>query len=485
MNIPLRQVKYCWECFTFHDGRSSEFEEHCATHLPSMTSQHYEVMVYRHTTIRAGYCIECMWDDKLAASCRMRAFDRSNALRAHLEEHIEQKYWPSVCSDPLCNHESMNELDYRRHLHDAHHYNKTICVRPGNRPKKRLYTELGKESVTNGNQLERQKRPRKLQKHLLPPSHANTKDPKIIFWRHPKTQPKAVLPPHANVEDEDQESLKNVTCQTVNHFEYFSETPCARQDDNFACPTSSGVPELTDTPNICASQFAVNPVPCTIPIDPQILEAFNAISYQSDGGLEQPNECSLSGQLEGYSTVERSGTNIPSQMSHDDSTLGGIEAQGIAVLESEDMPNHQYLISSFSLDKKLERGPTCNEPPAVEVPSPAIQGSFNMGTIGSKIGAEFASTRPFTRSKAREKATKVLQSHTIPQRSVQKAKSYSQEEDQLLTKLMKKKTTIQDVTKRFSAHFPGRSAASLQRRWLVIQPPSRRSTRPRPSRRPT
>jgi len=483
MKIPLQQVKYCWECFTFHNGRSSEFEEHCATHLPSMTSQHYEVMVYHHTTIRAGYCIECMWDDKSAAACRMRASDRSNVLRAHLEEHIEQKSWPSVCSDPLCNHVSMNELDYCRNLHDAHHYNKAICVRSGKGPKKRLYTELDKESVTDGNQLDQQKRPHKLQKNPSQPSHASTKDLKIIFWRHPKTQPKAMLSPPANVEDEDQESLKNVTCQTANHYEYFSETPCTRQDSNITCSTSSDVPELTDTSNVCASPFAVSSIPCTVPIDPQILEASSAIPCQSDGGLEQLNECSLSGKLEGYSSVERPEINIPSQMSHNDPTLEGIKPQGITVLESENMPNHQSL-TSFSLGKKLERGLTSNEPPTVGVPSPVIQGSFNMDTIGSKAGAEFASTRPFTRSKARKQATKVLQSHTISQKSIQKAKPYSQEEDQLLKRLMKKKTTVQDVTKRFSVHFPGQSTASLQRRWLVIQPPSRRSTRPRSIRHP-
>lgn len=51
---------------------------------------------------------------------------------------------------------------------------------------------------------------------------------------------------------------------------------------------------------------------------------------------------------------------------------------------------------------------TSNEPPTVGELSAAIQSSSNMGTIGGKIGAEFASLGLLTRAKAREQAAKVL-----------------------------------------------------------------------------
>ncbi|KAB8072431.1 hypothetical protein BDV29DRAFT_177335 [Aspergillus leporis] len=69
-----------------------------------MTSQHYEVMVYHNTTICAVYWIDSMWDSKSADACRIRVFDKSTELRRHLEVHIDQMSWPSVCSDPLCSH---------------------------------------------------------------------------------------------------------------------------------------------------------------------------------------------------------------------------------------------------------------------------------------------------------------------------------------------------------------------------------------------
>lgn len=181
MGIAPRQVKYCWECYTFFDGESLEFERHCASHLVSMTSQHYEVMVYRHTTLRAGYCIECMWDYKRAAARRMRAFERSTELRDHLEEHIEQKSWPSVCSDPLCNHASTNELDYRRHLHDVHHYNKTICVQSKKVSKKRLSSMQDEESTPDRDHCMQLKRPRKQCKKPSVPPSTSTKELKITF----------------------------------------------------------------------------------------------------------------------------------------------------------------------------------------------------------------------------------------------------------------------------------------------------------------
>ena len=334
------------------------------------------------------------------------------------------------------------------------------------------------------NPLDQQKCPRKLRKNLSLPSRASTKDLKIISWRPPTTQSKIMLSLPANVEHGEQECLKDLACQTANHYKYISKTPCRSQDGNATCLTSSDTPELTDTSSVFSSPFAVSSVPCTVPINPQILRASTTILCHSDGGLGHPNEWSLSEQLESYSSAERPRINFPSQMSYEDPTLRGIKSQGVVVLETDNIPNnHQSLTSSFFLGKNLEQGLASNEPPAVEQLSSAIKSSFDMGTIGSKIVAEFASTGPFTRSKAREEASK--RNHTIYQSSIQKAKPYSQKKDQLLKRLMRKATTVQDVTKKFSVYFSGQSTTSLEKHWLLIQPPLQRSTRSRSIRHPT
>ncbi|KAE8396778.1 hypothetical protein BDV37DRAFT_289999, partial [Aspergillus pseudonomiae] len=196
-------ILYCWECYTFHDGKSAEFEEHCAGHLPLMTSQHYEVMVYRHTTIRAGYCIECMWDDRLPAACRMRAFDRSPELREHLEEHVDRKSCPSECADPSCNHIATEEQDYRRHLRDVHHYHKTICVRSKKACKKRLSSMQDKESTSDRDHCMQRKRPRKQGKKPSVPSSTSTKELKITFWEPHAMRPKAITSVPAQEKDKD------------------------------------------------------------------------------------------------------------------------------------------------------------------------------------------------------------------------------------------------------------------------------------------
>ncbi|KAE8160412.1 hypothetical protein BDV40DRAFT_313933 [Aspergillus tamarii] len=443
-------VKYCWECFIFFDGESLEFERYCASHFLSMNSQYYEVMVYRYTTIRAGCCIEYI----------MRIFERSTELRDYLEGYIEQKSWPSICSDFCCNHASINELDYCRHLHDVHHYNKSICVRREKVCKKRSSSELDKELVADSNPLGLQKRPHKLQKKLSSPSRAGTNDLKITFWRPPTTQQKVMSSVSAKTQHQNQESLKDLAFQAVNYCEYTSETPCTSQGGDNTVLASSDVPELTDTSSERSSPSAVCSISCTVPIDPRILEPSTAILSHSDDGSQQPNERTLNEQLEGL-------------------TLGDIESQGITAIKSDSMSNCRSISPPSPPSKELECGLTSNETPVLEESSLAIQSSFDMCTIESKIAAGPASTGPLTRAKAREQAGKILQSHTISPSSTRKAKPYSQEEDQLLKRLMRRPTNIQDVMKKFSVHFPGRSTASLQKRWLLIQPPTRRSTRSR------
>ncbi|KAB8208175.1 hypothetical protein BDV34DRAFT_233690 [Aspergillus parasiticus] len=198
IGIPLRHLRYCWECFIFHDKRSLEFEEHCASHILSITTQYYEVIVFRHTTIRAGYCIEYMWHES-SATYRMRAFENTLVLRSHLEEHISRKTWPSKYPDPLCHHIADNEQDYRRHLHNVYHYNKTIYVRPRKLSVKRSCPELDENRATSENRHAQNERPRKIRKsHVSQPPGTGTKELKITFWEPPQPHPEAAQTEQGN-----------------------------------------------------------------------------------------------------------------------------------------------------------------------------------------------------------------------------------------------------------------------------------------------
>lgn len=219
MGIPLARVKYYWECFSFHDAQSSDFEEHCASHLRSMTIQHYEVMVFRNTTVRAGYCIECLWDNKKNAVARMRSFNRSTDLRNHLEEHISEKSWPSKCSG--CSHISTDQQDYREHLHDVHHYNKAICVPSEKARKKRSFSDIDEGCVGDQDPPKRERRPRKQQKKSSASPHASLKDLKIILWEPPIRQHQAVFPLPAEAAHENGERLTDLAYQAVNHCGHF------------------------------------------------------------------------------------------------------------------------------------------------------------------------------------------------------------------------------------------------------------------------
>ncbi|KAH2707688.1 hypothetical protein KXW29_007424 [Aspergillus fumigatus] len=199
MGIPLARVKYYWECFSFHDAQSSDFEEHCASHLRSMTIQHYEVMVFRNTTVRAGYCIEY--------------------LRNHLEEHISEKSWPSKCSG--CSHISTDQQDYREHLHDVHHYNKAICVPSEKARKKRSFSDIDEGCVGDQDPPKRERRPRKQQKKSSASPHASLKDLKIILWEPPIRQHQAVFPLPAEAAHENGERLTDLAYQAVNHCGHF------------------------------------------------------------------------------------------------------------------------------------------------------------------------------------------------------------------------------------------------------------------------
>ncbi|KAK6810460.1 hypothetical protein RU639_013781 [Aspergillus parasiticus] len=479
LHIPLQQIKYCWECYTFHDGKSAEFEEHCAGHLPLMTNQHYKVMVYRHTTIRAGYCIECMWDDRLPAACRMRAFDRSPELREHLEEHVDRKSWPSECADPSCNHIATEEQDYRQHLRDVHHYHKTIRVRSKKACKKRLSSMQDKESSSDRDHCMQRKRPRKQGKKPSVPSSTSTKALKITFWEPPAMRPKAITSVPAQEKDKDQESLKGMAWQAVIDCRNLY-LPVVSQNSQKARSATFDTPDLTDGLSGCSSPSTTSSAFGVVPINPRTLEMPSVLLCQPGEETEQPYARSPGVHAESNYATEKIEGNTPLQQPFADLALGGVDSQGVAVPETDNITIEHAPLSPTSLNDKPASSLADYESKLIGEADFTTQSSSDMHGIEDRTKEAVGLTGPITRAKAKEQAAKACQRSTDFQTSGRKTRPYSQEEDKLLKTLMRKLATFEAVTSAFQKRFPARSAISLRKRWSVIRPPSRRSTRLKP-----
>ncbi|KAI2844070.1 hypothetical protein CBS12448_9977 [Aspergillus niger] len=473
-NLSPQQVKYCWECYTCHDGKSCEFEEHCAGHLPSMTSQHYEVIKYRHATIRAGYCIECMWNDGLSAVCRMRAFSRSTDLRNHMEEHLVQKSWPSECPDPSCNHISKEEQDYRRHLHDVHHYHKTICVAPKEAHKKRTSAMLDEKAISDRTQSMQHKHPRKRRKNAPDSPPRGSKELKINFWK-PSTMPTEPMFETA-MQDIMQERPQELAWQIEN----CQSTIALGEGRNSAVVPSVTLdtPDLTDDSSTCSSPSAVCSTFSAVDIDPQLLKLSQPVLSQQNEKIDQPDACTHLEQEEpqvGIEQLEIEGLHqmtdnmMEQELTGEDVTLPSMDIMPIEQTSSSLTKLYEESASYLNLSASISQ---------VEA-APLVQGDSSVCPAESRTVEDLGPTGPITRAKAREQAAKSCQKPTDLYSLRRKALPYSREEDELLNLLMRELAAFDAVTPAFQKRFPNRSASSLRKRWSLIQPSSRRSTRSR------
>lgn len=117
--VRKSDLQYCYECMTWCP--KTEWRDHCNCHLQSWSDRHCEVIVYRHTVIRPGYCPCCLWNQELPADERLKYWLYSADLRNHVEEnHIGKVEWPT--SEPICgcSRSFKSERDFRYHLHDVH-----------------------------------------------------------------------------------------------------------------------------------------------------------------------------------------------------------------------------------------------------------------------------------------------------------------------------------------------------------------------------
>jgi hypothetical protein len=119
LEITEPELRYFYECMSW--SQENEWRDHCDQHLQSWNGWHCEVVLYRHTVIRPGYCPCCLWNQGLPADKRLKYWLRTADLRKHIEEkHIEKVKWPT--EEPICGCSRSFELerDFRYHLHDVH-----------------------------------------------------------------------------------------------------------------------------------------------------------------------------------------------------------------------------------------------------------------------------------------------------------------------------------------------------------------------------
>jgi hypothetical protein len=427
-----------------------------------MSSQHYGVIVYRHTIIRAGYCIECLWDEAKPAACRMSAFKKNDDLKEHLECHIQSKRWPSECVDPSCSHTAAGEVDYRRHLRDVHHYQRNICVRPGTTCKKRSSSALDESSTSDRKQSMEVKRPCKRQKAGSKPS-CSVKGLTFVNWKPPTTRVRAKGPAQVRKKDQDNQ------CPSIN-------LHAVSQDGHSARSASLDPPGLIDDTSTCSSYSAAPPAIGAIPIDPQILQSSPWLVAQPVLGDGQHGTCDPGEYGDSHCANEPAESDVSHQTPLANPTQREIDCQEAANLGADNITT-EPTTSSTRLSRP-DAAPTTYESRPANDSFHMVQQSANINTIQSE-GKAVNFTRPITRARTRA-LTRASQRTTDLRTSSGKARTYSQEEDALLKSLMEKWGTLELAVPRFQKSFPNRSAISLQKRWLLMRSSPRRSTRSRP-----
>ncbi|PYH99229.1 hypothetical protein BO71DRAFT_415712 [Aspergillus ellipticus CBS 707.79] len=370
-------IKYCWECYTYYDRKSCKFEEHCAGHLPSITSQHYE---------------------------------------------------PSECPDPSCNHISKEEQDYRRHLHDVHHYHKAIYVAPKEAPKKRSSATLDEKTILDCTQSMQHKHPHKRRKNTPNSPPCEPKELKIKFW-----QPCAIPTEPLFSERPQVIAWEIKNCQST-----------VTLDDgrnSVVLPSVAlDTPDLTDDSSTCSSPSAVCSTSSALDFDSQLLKVSQPYLSQPNKKTDQSDTCTY-------------------------------WEQG----EHQELPGEDVTLPSMDIISIRQTSSSSAKPS--EESASYLEGDSSMCHAERSTVEESGLTGPVTRAKAREQATKSPQKSTDLHSLRREALSYSRDEDELLILLMRELAAFGAVTPAFQKRFPNRSASSLRKRWSLIQPSPRRSTR--------
>jgi hypothetical protein len=126
-------IHYCYHCFDW--VISGEWDNHCQSHLSTMTSKRRGTITYCYTLVRPAYCPDCLGEESLPASQRMESWCRDHALWTHMHHHLEKYEWPRTCPDPMCVREASlrndtaprfkDREDLQFHLIDEHGFSRT------------------------------------------------------------------------------------------------------------------------------------------------------------------------------------------------------------------------------------------------------------------------------------------------------------------------------------------------------------------------
>ncbi|OQE73307.1 hypothetical protein PENNAL_c0089G11954 [Penicillium nalgiovense] len=174
LEVSESQLRFCYECMEWL--KSSQWRAHCFSHLQSWESQHCEVIVYRHTVIRPGYCPFCLWDVKLdlEPEDRLNQWSKSGNLKQHIEEkHMLGDQGSGAKTICGCGQAFADERGLRYHLHDTHKLNKAIWLNP-KLPRKRKRTCKAEAQVSS---MEPEERPKRLRFYRYPlPRHEQWSD---------------------------------------------------------------------------------------------------------------------------------------------------------------------------------------------------------------------------------------------------------------------------------------------------------------------
>jgi hypothetical protein len=111
-------IHYCHECFQWVVG--DRWEEHCQSHLQSITSKVCGTVIYIHTLVRPAFCPFCLGNKAASATRRLESWTRDHHLWGHMNEHLVERCWPCHCPHPLCDVSLEDEAALRFHFVDDH-----------------------------------------------------------------------------------------------------------------------------------------------------------------------------------------------------------------------------------------------------------------------------------------------------------------------------------------------------------------------------
>jgi hypothetical protein len=111
-------IDYCYFCFSWIT--EEKWNEHCQSHIDSLSSKRCGSITYCSTLLRPALCPFCIGNKKLDASIRLETWTRENQLRKHIGTHLKGSRWPLKCPFPLCDLELNKKENFLYHLDDVH-----------------------------------------------------------------------------------------------------------------------------------------------------------------------------------------------------------------------------------------------------------------------------------------------------------------------------------------------------------------------------